>query len=467
MIYLPILAGYAVLMIVIGALVSRRVHETKEFFVAGRNLNSGLLFSTLLAANIGAGSTVGATGLGYRIGLSAWWWVGSAGIGSLILAFVIGPKVWRVAKEHELLTVGDYLEFRYNRRVRGLFAVLLWLGSLIILAAQLMAVAWILNVTAGLTKPAGCLIATLVITTYFAFGGLHSAARVNVIQLTVKMAGFFLVLLYLLTAFQGWPEVGARNTGRSEDYFSILGVGVHEALRYVALLAPSFIISPGLLQKVFGARDERAVRRGVGLNALGLLLFAIIPAILGVIAQERFPQLGNSELALPLLLTHMLPFWLGALLLAAIFSAELSAADAALFMLSTALSKDLYQSFIDPNIDKRRLMLIARVAAVTCGLIGGLLAIVLETVISALTIFYTLLTAALFLPLIAGLYTKRVSAGAALGTMVASVAITFALDRMTGGVGQWGIPSLIWGMLGGMIVMIIITFSRKQLEYYQ
>ncbi|MCI0662530.1 MAG: hypothetical protein L0220_15785 [Acidobacteria bacterium] len=195
--YLLILAGYAILMIVIAALVSRKVRESSEFFVAGRSLNSGLLFSTLLAANIGAGSTVGATGLGYRIGLSAWWWVGSAGIGSLILAFIIGPKVWRVARNHNLLTVGDYLEFRYNRSVRGLFAILLWLGSLVILAAQLMAVAWILNVTSGLTKPAGCLIATLIITISFTIGGLHSAARVNVVQLIVKMAGFFLVLLYL------------------------------------------------------------------------------------------------------------------------------------------------------------------------------------------------------------------------------------------------------------------------------
>ena len=39
--------------------------------VAGRKLNSGLLFTTLIAANIGAGSTVGITGLAYKFGLSA------------------------------------------------------------------------------------------------------------------------------------------------------------------------------------------------------------------------------------------------------------------------------------------------------------------------------------------------------------------------------------------------------------
>src|SRR5262245_31606215 len=125
MAYLLILITYALAMILFGAYLSRRVQQSSDFFVAGRGLSAGLIFSTLLAANIGAGSTVGATGLGYRDGLSAWWWVGSAGIGSLILAFTVGPKIWRVAREQNLYTVGDYLEFRYNRTMRGLVAVLL------------------------------------------------------------------------------------------------------------------------------------------------------------------------------------------------------------------------------------------------------------------------------------------------------------------------------------------------------
>ncbi|MBO0801129.1 MAG: sodium:solute symporter family protein, partial [Blastocatellia bacterium] len=126
MIFLLLILSYAFLLIVFAAITSRKVKVAGDFFIAGRELNAGLIFSTLLAANIGAGSTVGATGLGYRDGLSAWWWVGSAGIGSLILAFTVGPKIWRIARENDLYTVGDYLEFRYNRSIRGVIALLLW-----------------------------------------------------------------------------------------------------------------------------------------------------------------------------------------------------------------------------------------------------------------------------------------------------------------------------------------------------
>jgi len=465
MVLLFALAAYAALMIALGAVVSRRVRASSDFFVAGRGLGAGLIFSTLLAANIGAGSTVGVAGLGYRDGLSAWWWVGSAGIGSVILALTVGPKIWRVSKALNLYTVGDYLESRYNRSVRGLVALLLWAGSLTILAGQFIAVAWILNVVAGVSKPIGCVIAAIVVTTYFTLGGLHATARVNVLQLTVKLTGFFIALIYLLNASSdssGPHSLSASlGTEQASSYFGFMGKGATSALKYLAILVPSFVISPGLLQKLFGARDERAVRVGVGANALALLAYAIVPVSMGMIARARFPSLAGHELALPTLLTQALPVWLGALLLGAIFSAELSAADAALFMMSTSLSKDLYKAFISPDATEPRLMRVARASAIACGAAGALLAMLLPTVITALTIFYTLLTAALLLPLVAGLYTTRVNARAAIVSIVISVTVTLALEVASKGQGAFGVPSLIIGVAAGGVAMLIANSLGK------
>lgn len=467
MTFLLILIAYAALMIVMGAVVSRRVRASSDFFVAGRGLGAGLIFSTLLAANIGAGSTVGAAGLGYRDGFSAWWWVGSAGIGSVILALTVGPKIWRLAKEHNLYTVGDYLELRYDRRVRGLMALLLWLASLTILAGQLIAVAWILSGVAGTSKVAGCLIGAVVITTYFTMGGLHATARVNVLQLTVKIAGFVVALLYLLNVDHGLAGVKASATvavgaDQVDSYFGFAGKGWPAVLKYFAILAPSFVISPGLLQKLFGARDERAVRIGVGANALALLAYAIVPVLMGVIARGRFPGLTNHELALPTLLTEALPVWMGALLLGAIFSAELSAADAAMFMLSTSLSKDLYKAFLNPAATDGGLMRVARMSAIGCGAAAAVIGILLPTVISALTIFYTLLSAALLLPLLVGLYSRKPGARAAIATMLISVGITFALELVSKGQGVRGVPSLIVAVAAGGVVMLSAAYFTRR-----
>ncbi|HEY3884119.1 MAG TPA: hypothetical protein VGL62_02835, partial [Vicinamibacterales bacterium] len=176
MAYLVIIIAYSAAQIAIGLWISRRVSGPSDFFVAGRRLGPGLLFATLLAANIGGGSTIGATGLGYHDGLAAWWWVGSAAVGSAILAVWIGPSVRRIAAAHDLRTVGDLLEWRYDRRVRATIAVLLWLGTLAILAGELIAIAWILTVVIGTSKIVGCTIGAVVITVYFTAGGLTSSA---------------------------------------------------------------------------------------------------------------------------------------------------------------------------------------------------------------------------------------------------------------------------------------------------
>jgi solute:Na+ symporter, SSS family len=465
MTYLLILVTYALLMIILGMFFARRVKTSSDFYVARRDLSATLLLATLLAANIGAGSTVGATGLGYRDGLSAIWWVGSAGVGSLILAFSVGPRIWAVAQRHNLYTVGDYLEFRYNRQVRLLVAVLLWAGSLAILAGQLMAIAWILEVTVGISKSWGCLIGALVATIYFTAGGLAGSARVNLLQLGIKLVGFGGALSWLLVESGGWSGIRTNFEVRGQlHYFNLSGHEASSWWRYLIMLAPSFIVSPGLLQKIFGARSVAAVRRGVGLNALLLLAFSIVPVIFGLIAYLRYPHLVNRELAMPTLLMEALPLWLGGLLLGALFAAEVSTADAVIFMLSTSVVRDLYQLRIEPAADDRHLMRATRVVAILCGLGGALLAISLDTVVSALTIFYTLLTAALLLPIVAGLYLPCVNARIALLSIFTSTGLTLILELVNraGWAGSQGVPAtpLLWGVLAGGAVMLVPALQR-------
>src|SRR5512139_817182 len=159
-------------MVAAGAWLARRVRGAGDFFVASRALPPGVVFATLLAANIGAGSTVGATGLGYRHGLSAWWWSGSAALGCLVLGLAVAPRLHRLAAEHGFYTVGDFLEWRFDRSVRVLVSAVLWVGTLALLAGQLIAMAWALEVIAGLPRVAGALVSSLVLVLYFSGGGL-------------------------------------------------------------------------------------------------------------------------------------------------------------------------------------------------------------------------------------------------------------------------------------------------------
>ena len=455
-IYLIILFVYSVFLMLIGWWASRSVRSAGDFFVAGRRLSPGLLFATLLAANLGAGSTVGATGIGYTYGLSAWWWVGSAGIGSLILGLTVGPKMWQIAKEHNFYTVGDFLEHRYSRAVRGLIALLLWFGTLAILAGQLIPLAWILNLVTGIPKFVACLLGGTVVVVYFSFGGLMSTAKVNAVQLIVKLSGFLLTFILVVSAGPLFTTTETITAG----FTSIFGDDPSRIWAYFIVLVPAFIISPGLLQKIYGARDARTVRRGVCWNAVALMLFAFVPAMVGMAARIEFPTLETQDLALPRLLIDTLPLWIGALTLAAVFSAEISSADAVLFMLTTSLSQDLYKTFINPEASDAQLLKVCRITAVVAGLFGVILAAILPDIISALTIFYSILAVALFVPLLAGLYSAKPTAGGALLTIIGSVSTMVVIHVLTGGIGYWSLSPATWG-IGTAILIMIASVGRK------
>ena len=164
---LALLLLYGAFLSAVGLWVGRRVRGAEDFYVAGRRLGPGVLGATVLAANIGAGSTVGATGLAYSIGASAWWWVGSAAIGTFVLARWFGPRMWEEARRLGCYTVGDYLESRYRSGVRGVSMTILWLASLAILAAQLVAMGAVLQAAVGLPAWIGTVLGAAVVLIYY------------------------------------------------------------------------------------------------------------------------------------------------------------------------------------------------------------------------------------------------------------------------------------------------------------
>ena len=459
--YLGLLLAYSALLIGMGLWVGRKVRSAETFFVADRRLGALPVFATVLAANIGAGSTMGAAGLGYRDGLSGWWWVGSAGIGTLGLAFWVGPRIWRVATENGLYTVGDYLELRYGRSIRAIIAALLWVGTPAILAGQLIAMSDILEVVAGTPEWAGALAGGVVITIYFAAGGLLTSAWVNLVQLVVLLVGFAVAVPWALGAAGGWGAVVAAAP--AADGYLNFWQGGQSGWMYLALLAPAFVISPGLLQKAYGAIDERAIRVGLGAAAVALLIFAAAPPVLGMIARALDPTLLNPEHALPTVFVQGLPVGLGALGLAAVFSAEMSSADAILFMLATSLSKDLYKRFLRPDADEAAVLRVARRAAMAGGAMGIGLAVVLPSVISALSIFYALVGVSLFVPVAAGLHSRNPGVPEAMAAIVGGVAVLVALRLgLPAGVNVPLNPSLIGLIVSGLLFGSVFLVRRSR-----
>jgi SSS family solute:Na+ symporter len=447
---LVLLLLYSLGLIVLGAWVGRHVKQSADFFVAGRSLGPGLLFCTFLAANVGAGATITATGYGYSHGLAAWWWNGSAGLGSLVLAFWVGPRLWRQAEQHGFLTVGDFLEYHFGRSVRALAATFIWLGSFLILCGQLRGAAEVLQQAAGWSIGLGAFVSAIATVGYFVSGGLTSAARVNAVQLAIKIAGFAIVGI---ATMQVTPSLGPTIADSGLAPTDSVGWPL------LFLLAPAFFLSPGLVQKAYGARDTAALRKGVALNGIALLAFAWLPVLFGLSARALHPDLARPEMALPTLLTADLPPAVGMIGMVAVFSAVGSSADAVLFILATSGARDFYRGVLRPHATDTEVLRTARILAVIGGVIGYLLTFLLDSVVSALTIFYSVMIVTLFAPILGGLYLPRAGRWSALAAMLVGVGTLAATHLATDGAGYgWAQPSFLGLVASGLTYLVLAVF---------
>ena len=93
------------------------------------------------------------------------------------------------------------------------------------------------------------------------------------------------------------------------------------------------------------------------------------------------------------------------------------------------------------------------------GVIGYLLTFLLDSVESALTIFYSVMIVTLFAPILGGLYLPRAGRWSALAAMLVGVGTLAATHLATGGMGYgWAQPSFLGLVASGLTYLVLAVF---------
>ena len=129
-------------------------------------------------------------------------------------------------------------------------------------------------------------------------------------------------------------------------------------------------------------------------------------------------------------------------------------------MLTTSLSQDLYKRFVNPAASDAKVLLVARWTTVVAATIGVSLAIVLGSVVDALTIFYTLLSVSLFLPILAGLYSEHASTVEALTSIACGVVAVLVVQFGIGSQGVAGLTPALIGLIAAAIGFAVAYVFR-------
>lgn len=377
-----IFIGYFLLVIGVGVWVAARGKQQKtagEYFLASKQLPWYAVGASFIASNISTEHFIGMVGWAYLYGFAVASSEWANVVTFTVLIWVFLPFYLR----GNVSTMPEFLERRYNRFCRNVYAVVSIIGMVIaMLGAVMYAGGLALNAMfPQIPVIVGILIIALASGAYTIYGGLLSVAWTDVMQYVLLLVGGAVVTGYCLY-YVGSPS---EMIASMPEKFIMFYPPTHETMPWTGVVAGVFSVgiwyncaNQFMVQRCLGARSEWDARMGIVMAGFSKAFLPLIVVLPGVVAFHMFSdQLNNGDQTWPFLVRKFLPSGLIGLVMAGLASAILSTVSAILNSSSTIMTLDLYQPLINPTADDRTLRKVGRLTGVAIMLVGVAIALYL------------------------------------------------------------------------------------------
>ncbi len=462
---LAIIVLYLAAIFGVGIYCNKFNNNIDDYLLAGRRLGVGLATGTLVATYFGGGYVIGVGSEAYEKGMSAYWSPIAGALGILAVCLIL-----KRMEGMNVYTVTEIVENRYKSPLLRILTTLLSLLALIgILAGQVTSAGSILS-SLRLGTPTTC---AIIVAAFFigftAFGGLWAVTVTDFIQIIVAALGLIAAAIVVLTQVGGWDSLVAQiqTTDVPSNYFSLLKDT--EPSYVLWLIMPMFIytlIGQDVYQRLFAAKDTKTAYKSAILACIILLVICFFPVLLGMAGRAMFPDMEVSSMIVPTIIRATLPPVLSGFALAAIIAAVVSTADSILTAATSHVVNDIYVRYIskddpaDPHVQKKLLNL-SKIMTLFVGIISVVVALAIPSVLQVLNSSYTLFTAGVFAPVVAGLLWKKATkAGAFAGLFSGLLFVALGWS----GFSFFGIPSDIASSLLALVVLIVVSLITYKPE---
>ena len=462
---------YLLITIAIGLYASRRVHNSKDFMVAGRSLPLYISVATVFATWFGAETVLSVSATFARDGLNG---IPADPFGAsaclLVVAFFFARAFYRM----NLLTIGDFYRKRYNKPVEVVTSLAIGLSYLGWTSAQLTALGLVLMVLSdgAISLSTGIIVGTVIVAGYTIWGGMWSVAMTDLFQTVVILVGL-LAVAWLMADMAGGAGTVVQ-AAIDADKFAFFPQGDWtEWLPFLAAfltLALGSIPQQDVFQRVTSAKDEDTAVRAALIGAGAYFCFAFVPMFIAYAAMTIDPsmtQLFASEdpreiqRILPDAVLAQTPLWAQAMFFGALLSAILSTASGALLAPASIFTENVIRPFVK-HMGDRQLLLTVRLVLIIFAM-GALLFALnsRSTMYEMVQNAYKVTLVAAFTPLVFGLYWRRATNAGAVLSIVLGL-LSWITMEVVAPEGIW--PPQIVGLgfaIAGMVVGSLMTQSRE------
>lgn len=444
---IAIVAVYAVGLFVIAQWVSseERGHrkDAKDYFLASRALPWWAIGASLIASNISAEQIIGMSGSGYAMGLAiaSYEWMAA------ITLLIVGKFLLPIFLKHEIYTMPQFLEARYDHRVRVLMAAF-WV--VVYIFVNLTSVLWLgalaINTVSGLSLELGLVFLGLFALAYSFYGGLKAIAFTDIIQVVLLAVGGVITVSIILNrvggdlgVLAGFRELLAVAPEKfdmilSKDnphYASLPGISVLVGGMWVMNIS-YWGFNQYIIQRALAAQSVAQAQRGIAFAAFLKILVPVIVVFPGIALFAMGVELEVPDQAYPSAMT-LLPVGFKGLVFAALLAAIVSSLASMSNSISTLFTMDLLPSLYRGS-QRWNTVTVGRVAALVAMLVAMASARPLLgnfdqafQYIQEFTGFFTPGIVAIFL---LGMFWARTSAAGALAAALSSVMLSVALKLL-------------------------------------
>ena len=356
-----VFAAYVVCLLCVAYYVSREKvgHQknTNDYFLAGSSLPWWAIGASMIAANISAEQIIGMSGSAYVMGIAiaSYEWMAA------ITLLMVGKYLLPVFLKRKIYTMPQFLEKRYDHRVRMVIAVF-WLG--VYMFVNLTSILWLgslaIATVTGIDQDVGM----------FFSSALPWRIRSMVVSrpwpspnCPGRVSGFrwFAALLRFAEQDRGgagvWPGSALTSVAgrfdmilsRDNPHYDLPGVSVLIGGLWVMHFS-YWGFNQYIIQRALGAKSIREAQNGIVFAAFLKMLMPILVVLPGIAAIMLVPELTAPDRAYPEVM-KLLPVGVKGLVFSALIAAIVSSLASMTNSISTIFTMDMYVHYKTDRID--------------------------------------------------------------------------------------------------------------------
>lgn len=424
---------YIIVTMAAGIAVRRYVGKVEHFLIAGREMNLYLGIASLAATEFGIVTCMYTAQSGYVNGFAG----ATPGVLAALAMFFVGYTGFCVKplRDAGVMTIPELFELRFGARIRWLSGIVIVLGGLLNMGVFLRTGGDFLVTVCGFDARylEITMTALLVfVAIYTILGGMLSVLVTDFLQFVVMSLGL-IVVTFLILGHVGW----ARLTEAVQQHYGAGGFNPlahpHMGWAYIVangMLSVAMVLTwQTTIQRLLAAKDTKTGLQVYTRTSFFFLCRWLIPVIWGIAALAVLtPEqvAGNTLLAMPKLLSQIVPVGLMGILVAAMLAADMSTDSSYMLTWSSVIYNDILAPFHKNRWPERRGLLISRAIVAIIGvflLVYGLWYPLRGNLWDYLTVTANIYLSSMSVLLIACCYWKRANSWGAAGAIISGAVV--------------------------------------------